>query len=218
MAQDSGDPTTDGSGALDPTLVGAALRDARVAAGWSMGELARRSGVSQPYISQVEHGKFSPSLTTLYRLAGALGVPTSSLVPPMESETEEGVHRHGRGTAVTMGDAPDSPIGHMLGRGGASHLEAFVYELDPGSVENGAEFAHGGEEFQYVLSGRLEITLDGGAADRTGRRRQPALRRTPSPCLARAGPRAGTGVAGGVVPADLSVRRPQRRRSGAVGP
>jgi transcriptional regulator with XRE-family HTH domain len=160
--EDSGDPTTDGSGALDPTLVGAALRDARVAAGWSMGELARRSGVSQPYISQVEHGKFSPSLTTLYRLAGALGVPTSSLVPPMESDTEEGVHRHGRGTAVTMGDAPDSPIGHMLSRGGASHLEAFVYELDPGSVEHGAEFAHGGEEFQYVLSGRLEITLDGG--------------------------------------------------------
>lgn len=163
MAPDTDGSTESDAGALDPLLVGTALREARVSAGWSMGELARRSGVSQPYISQVERGKFSPSLTTLYRLAGALGVPTSSLVPPMESEDDSGVHRHGRGTPVTMGDAADSPIGHMLSRGGDSRLEAFVYDLAPGSVDNGSEFSHAGEEFQYVLSGRLEITLDGEA-------------------------------------------------------
>lgn len=158
---DAPPPDTSEAATLDPCLVGAAVRDARVAAGLSMGELARRSGVSQPYISQVEHGKFSPSLTTLYRLAGALGVPTSSLVPPMAAFPEEGLHRHGRGTPVTMADAPGSPVGHMLSRGGASQLEAFVYELDPGSVDHGTEFSHPGEEFQFVLDGRVLVGLDG---------------------------------------------------------
>lgn len=145
---------------LDPALVGAALRQARTAAGWSMGELARRSGVSQPYISQVERGKFSPSLSTLYRLAGAMDVPTSSLVPPMRSGAEAGLLRHGEGRVVHMADTPDSPVGRMLSRGGASHLEAFTYELAPDSVDDGVAFSHHGEEFQFVLEGRVLITLD----------------------------------------------------------
>ena len=41
--------------------------------------LARKSGLSKPYISPVETGKASPSLQTVEKLAQALGVPLTYL-------------------------------------------------------------------------------------------------------------------------------------------
>lgn len=52
--------------------VGQAIRRAREAAGLSMRALARSSEMSQPFLSQVEKGVTSPSLSSLYRLAHAL--------------------------------------------------------------------------------------------------------------------------------------------------
>jgi transcriptional regulator with XRE-family HTH domain len=43
-----------------PALVGAATRARREAAGLSMRDLAARSGVSQPFLSQIENGQASP--------------------------------------------------------------------------------------------------------------------------------------------------------------
>lgn len=49
--------------------------------GWSQNELAKRSGVSQPYISELEDGKAdNPSMKTLEKLANALGVYVSELL------------------------------------------------------------------------------------------------------------------------------------------
>jgi hypothetical protein len=49
------------------------LREARVAAGLSQAELARRAGTSQPAVSRYESGESSPSVRTLERLLRAAG-------------------------------------------------------------------------------------------------------------------------------------------------
>ena len=46
---------------------------ARSAANLTQKQLAQRSGVSQSNISKIENGNYHPSLSTLKRIAGALG-------------------------------------------------------------------------------------------------------------------------------------------------
>jgi transcriptional regulator with XRE-family HTH domain len=58
--------------------VGARLRELRDERNISMRSLATKSGLSANALSMIERGKTSPSVSTLYKLADALGVPVTS--------------------------------------------------------------------------------------------------------------------------------------------
>ena len=70
-------------GPLDSRL-GARLRAEREARGWSLSDLASRSGVSRAMISKVERGAASPTAVLLGRLSGALGLTLSALLARAE--------------------------------------------------------------------------------------------------------------------------------------
>ncbi len=57
----------------------------RMAAGWSLDELATRSGVSRATLSRLERGETSPTATLLSRLARAHGLPLSRLLAEAEA-------------------------------------------------------------------------------------------------------------------------------------
>ncbi len=60
--------------------LGRRLRTLRRQRGWSQDDLARRAGLSQPYIVQLEGAvRENPSLAVLQQLARALGVTLSEL-------------------------------------------------------------------------------------------------------------------------------------------
>jgi transcriptional regulator with XRE-family HTH domain len=62
----------------------AQLRAERDSRGWSIGELAERSGVSRAMISKVERAEASPTAALLGRLCGALGLTLSALLARAE--------------------------------------------------------------------------------------------------------------------------------------
>src|SRR3954447_19544439 len=59
--------------------VGEGLRKHRTEAGMSLRELARKVGVSPSLISQIEHGKATPSVATLYAIVSELGISLDEL-------------------------------------------------------------------------------------------------------------------------------------------
>lgn len=61
--------------------IGTHLRNARVARGLSLREMARRVGVSASFVSQVELGKAKPSLGTLYGFLSELDLSLDELMP-----------------------------------------------------------------------------------------------------------------------------------------
>lgn len=63
---------------------GAALRQWRVRQQLTQEQLAERSGLSYKFIGEIERGKGNPTLTTIARLSGALGVKLSDLVTDAE--------------------------------------------------------------------------------------------------------------------------------------
>jgi transcriptional regulator with XRE-family HTH domain len=64
--------------AMSPILL--LIREARQKRGWSQRELARRAGVRQATVSQLERGVRRLDLDVLERVARALGVPANRLL------------------------------------------------------------------------------------------------------------------------------------------
>jgi len=63
---------------------GQVLRERRLAAGLSQEKLALEAGVDRTFVSLLERGGRQPTLSTLWRLAGALGIAPSELVHNVE--------------------------------------------------------------------------------------------------------------------------------------
>lgn len=73
---------------MSPTArqFGKRLRALREAAGRSQADLAARAGLSRVFVNQLEAGTRDPSLSTLTRLAKALGVTLSALLDAGEGK------------------------------------------------------------------------------------------------------------------------------------
>src|ERR1700747_1743913 len=63
-----------------PATVGPRIRALREAMGLSLRDLAERSGVSAPMLSQVERGETSPTLAVAEKIAGGLELTLSQLL------------------------------------------------------------------------------------------------------------------------------------------
>ena len=74
---DSGDPTP---------LIARRLRGERESRGWSLADLAARSGVSKAMISKVEREEASPTAAILGRLSGAFQLTLATLLARAESD------------------------------------------------------------------------------------------------------------------------------------
>jgi transcriptional regulator with XRE-family HTH domain len=66
--------------AADPAVIGARVRALREGSSLSLRELAQRSGVSAPMLSQVERGETSPTLALAARIAAGLDLRLSQLL------------------------------------------------------------------------------------------------------------------------------------------
>lgn len=67
---------------------GQVLRKHRLAAGLSQEQLGLESGVQRNFISLIETGQNQPTITTIFKLAGALGVKASKMLSEAEKMVE----------------------------------------------------------------------------------------------------------------------------------
>ena len=61
--------------------IGENIQKTRTARGMNQGELANQAGVDRAYISLVENGKQNLTMSALVKLADALSIPVSSIIP-----------------------------------------------------------------------------------------------------------------------------------------
>ncbi len=66
--------------------LGARIRHARKARGWSQEVLALESGLHRTYIGSTERGERNISVTNLRRIAHALGVAVAQLLPDRDGD------------------------------------------------------------------------------------------------------------------------------------
>lgn len=130
-----------------------ALRVARERAGYTLDELAARTGLSKPHLSRLESAERQPSIAALLTLARALRTPLSQLlgettttISPLGLFEAEGPARSSNGLSI----APCS------GYDGSRLLDAARITVDP-DRDPPVPARHMGEEWIHVLSGTLRL-------------------------------------------------------------
>jgi XRE family transcriptional regulator, regulator of sulfur utilization len=145
----------------DRAAVGARIRVLREAMGLSLRDLAERSGVSAPMLSQVERGETSPTLVVAEKIAAGLELTLSQLLRLDEGEHvavsragkrrryERGGHRFEELTPPLPGQRADVSV-HTL-KGGAT----------TGGPGDPPMHEPGSRETAVVLTGVVALVVDG---------------------------------------------------------
>lgn len=143
------------------------LRSEREARGWSLDQLAERSGVSRAMISKVERQESSPTAVLLGRLSAAFGLTLSQLLARAE-QGAGGFALHRRRDQKTWRDPETDFERRSLTPAGASTpLELVAGDLPPGAAIDypAAAFAMIEDQQIVVLSGKLRFTQGAATHD-----------------------------------------------------
>jgi transcriptional regulator with XRE-family HTH domain len=148
---------------LDPAVIGARVKALRESSSLSLRELALRSGVSAPMLSQVERGDTSPTLTVAAKIAAGLDLRLSQLLRLDEggavtvvraSERQRGgSKKRGHSFEVLTSSQPGQRAElsrHTLAAGGAT-----------GAVDDPPMHEPGSRETALVEKGSIVLVCDG---------------------------------------------------------
>ncbi|MQA85368.1 MAG: helix-turn-helix domain-containing protein [Streptosporangiales bacterium] len=133
------------------------VREFRLALGWTVGQLAERSGLSKGMLSKIENAQASPSLNTLARLSDALSVPVTAFFRGLNEEQDVLHVKAGRGLDIHHKAAGPGHRYQSLGTMRAPHdtLEPLVVTLTE-RADVFPLYQHAGTELIYMLAGRME--------------------------------------------------------------
>lgn len=154
-------------GASDPldalsARIGRALRARRTAAGMSIGELARASGLSKTILGRIESGSGNPSVETLWKISHALGVPLGSLLSE-DSGPRVKVVRARSGERLDADSGMEAWLLHADAREHRSEL--FELSLPTGVEQRTGPHLPGTREIVVCVRGRVRAGPLGEEAD-----------------------------------------------------
>ncbi|MEV0603164.1 XRE family transcriptional regulator [Streptomyces sp. NPDC050315] len=149
------EPLDNGAGgaAEELPVVAPRLRDLRRRAGLTLETAARRVGLSPAHLSRLETGRRQPSLPMLLSLARTYATTVSDLLGETAPELQP-VFRGGDAEPSEAGGWTYWPMG-----GPGRAMQALRVFVPPHDGQAGLVRVHPGEEWLYVLKGRLRLTL-----------------------------------------------------------
>ena len=119
----------------------------------SLKNLANETGLSINRISQIEKGEIIPPVAVILQLSRALEIDSSILL------REEKRLAGKQSDADFQKRTEDYTYETLTPEARHKHLKAFKITIDPKSDHKGVSYQHLGEEFVYVLKGRVEVMV-----------------------------------------------------------
>jgi transcriptional regulator with XRE-family HTH domain len=138
--------------------VGRRVRGLRNQRGLTLAELARRTGLSLPFLSRLERGAATMTIANLVRITAALAVPLKDMFEDGPRPARLALSRAGDAGAEPLAASGYSYRRLAAGMSDAS-AEAFELEFPVTSSPVIPLVRHAGEEVLYVLSGRIEFQV-----------------------------------------------------------
>ncbi len=133
------------------------LRELREGQGISMRTLATKSGLSANALSMIERGKTSPSVSTLYKLADALGISITAFFG-VETEKKRVVFiKSDERTRMSFTRGVFEALG---GEQFSGRVEPFMLTLESGASCGPHGMVHTGHEFIFCLRGQLDYYVE----------------------------------------------------------
>jgi transcriptional regulator with XRE-family HTH domain len=152
-----------------PAQVGERLRERRKELSLSVRELARRVAVSPSLISQIENGKTSPSVGTLYAIVSEMDLSLDEVFSGVADSGRRGFNGgrdSGPSPVVSETERKEISLGsgvrwQRLTRSADPNVDFLHVIYEPGGASCAEDhlMRHAGQEYGYVISGRLSVTI-----------------------------------------------------------
>lgn len=129
------------------------LRKKRKKGGITLEALAKATGLSVEYLGKIEGGEIRPPVSNIIRISNALVVDSGKFLSADDKHTKkqkaEGLEkrRNAYYYKILTSDAEHR------------NMKAFHVTIPPESDHEMVEYKHAGEEFIYVLEGRLDLQV-----------------------------------------------------------
>ena len=138
------------AGALVP--VGKKIRKERLNKKISLDRVANDTGLSIDYLKKIEAGKEIPPVGALLQIARALEIDSGFFLKEQESSLQSRIKAYTKRTEnyayTTLTPGAEN-----------KHLKAFKVSIEGLQDHKGVGYQHEGEEFVYVLSGKVEVIV-----------------------------------------------------------
>jgi len=154
---------------MEEELLTKRLREIRLGKKFTLEKLAKLTGLSKGYLSQIENSDQPPPIYTLSRISKALGidvadlfshsatVPYQKIVVGRRDDYKRSLNRSGSSygdVGYTYEDLAPNKKG--------KNMEPFIVTVGfDTKIDIQKDFQHEGEEFNYVLEGTLEFFYEG---------------------------------------------------------
>src|SRR5436190_2326287 len=152
---------SDGAAGMPDGAVGVRVKSLREAMDLSLRDLAERSGVSAPMLSQVERGDTSPTLAVAQKIAAGLDLTLSQLLRLDEDRHVVIVRAGERRTRRKRGHKVEELTPPLPGQ----RADVSVHTLGPGAATGAHDdppvHEPGSRETTVVLEGASELFIDG---------------------------------------------------------
>ena len=133
--------------------IGKRLIKLRRKQGLTLKNLANETGLNTKYISQIEKGEVIPPVAVILRLSRSLEIDSSILLKEEKRMAgKQKVQDYQKRTE-------DYTYQTLTPEAKHKHLKAFKIFIDPKSDHKGISYQHLGEEFIYVIRGKIEVTV-----------------------------------------------------------
>lgn len=136
-----------------PTPIGKRIKTFRTRKKMTLDQLANETGCSVDYLKQIESGREMPPVGTLLQVSRALHIDSGDL---LKEEARQA--RDKRAEAYTK-RTQNYAYTALTPGAEHKHLKAFRIQIPARQAHMGVGYQHEGEEFLYVLKGRIEVTV-----------------------------------------------------------
>jgi transcriptional regulator with XRE-family HTH domain len=137
--------------------IGGRVRQGRNSRGWTLDQLAGRSGVSRRMLVSIEQGAANPSIATLLLISDALGIGLPALVE-MDDRPGLRVNRAGTAPVLWRGTLGGRAV-LVAGTEPPDVTELWDWTLGPGESHSTEAHAAGTRELLLVLDGQVKLTV-----------------------------------------------------------
>jgi len=153
--------------AADLEQIGTRICALRQARRLTLDQLAQATGFTKSYLSKIENTHKTPPIGTLARIAQALGTDLAEFFQSATStdlvQSVSVVRASERQASTGGGGAFGYDYVSLAHKRRRKHMEPFIFTY-PTEADRGVYFEHDGEEFLFVLEGRIEFEVGGGVS------------------------------------------------------
>lgn len=138
---------------------GKTVKELRLKRNMTLRDMAKLSGCSISFLSQMERDLISPTVASLRKIADALGVTITSFFEESGSADSVVVRKDQR---VKLTSKASKVVYESMKPSGANSVLEPLYHILAKGAYSGEDYnVHLGEEFMYVMKGQVELNLDG---------------------------------------------------------